>query len=159
MTVTKKMLSEYCDMQAYVKELRRKTERLAHEIDKLEERIAEIKNNGTVIDSVSGGYGGTQHYVIEGVPTKEYYEKKNRLALKKNSYEVLSPMLKKEEEKYHTMTCEVEKFITGIDDVYIKRIINLRFIENLSWNEVADCIGGGNTDMSVRQAFHRYMGD
>ena len=54
-------------------------------------------------------------------------------------------------------TNEVEEFITGIGDSRMRRIINLRFLENLSWNKVADRIGGGNTEGSVKMAFQRFM--
>ena len=54
-------------------------------------------------------------------------------------------------------TNEVEGFIASIDDSRMRRIINLRFIENLSWNKVADHIGGGNTEDSIRMAFNRFM--
>ena len=50
-----------------------------------------------------------------------------------------------------------EEFIASVQDSRIRRIINLRFIEKLSWNKVADRIGGGNTEDSVRKAFDRYM--
>lgn len=52
---------------------------------------------------------------------------------------------------------QVEEFIAGVDDSRIRRIITLRFIDNLSWNKVADRIGGNNTEDSVRKAFTRFM--
>lgn len=52
---------------------------------------------------------------------------------------------------------KVEEFIAGIDDSRMRRIISLRFTDGLSWNEVADCIGGGNTAGSVKMAFQRFM--
>ena len=52
---------------------------------------------------------------------------------------------------------QVEEFIAGVEDSRIRRIITLRFIENLSWNKVADRIGGGNTEDSVKKMFYRFM--
>ena len=52
---------------------------------------------------------------------------------------------------------QVEEFIAGVEDSRIRRIITLRFIENLSWNKVADRIGGGNTEDSVKKSFYRFM--
>ena len=54
-------------------------------------------------------------------------------------------------------TNEVEEFIAGITDSRIRRIINLRFIEGLSWVDVAVLMGGGNNEDSVRMMFNRYM--
>ena len=54
-------------------------------------------------------------------------------------------------------TNDVEEFIASIEDSRVRRIINLRFVEGLSWNQVADKIGGGNTDDSVRKVYERFM--
>ena len=50
----------------------------------------------------------------------------------------------------------VEEFIASITDSHIRRIDNLRVLEGLSWQKVADRIGG-NTEDSVRMAFERYI--
>ena len=39
----------------------------------------------------------------------------------------------------------------------IQLIANLRFIDDLSWNEIADVIGGNETDCSVKNMFYRYL--
>ena len=52
---------------------------------------------------------------------------------------------------------QLEEFVSGIDDSRMRRIVTLRFVDNLSWNEVADRIGGGNTEGSVKMAFQRFM--
>ena len=49
------------------------------------------------------------------------------------------------------------KFIYGIEDLKIRRIFILRFIEDLPWMEVADRIGGRETDYSVKSAAYRYI--
>ena len=51
---------------------------------------------------------------------------------------------------------QVAEFIASIQDSHIRRIVNLRVIDGLSWNEVARRIGG-NTEDSVRKAFERLM--
>lgn len=52
---------------------------------------------------------------------------------------------------------QVEEFIASVTDSRMRRIITLRFIENLSWNKVADRIGGGNSEDGVRMSFERFM--
>lgn len=52
---------------------------------------------------------------------------------------------------------QVEKFIASVEDSRMRRIITLRVIDNLSWNSVADRIGGGNTEDSVKKSFYRFM--
>ena len=141
--VTKKVLSQYSDLQEEVKEVRLKIERL-------EKDISKIEAGEMVIDSVSGGNGGKQNFKIEGIPFPEYSRKKTLLYARKATLQLL-------EDDLLEKTNEVEQFIASVDDSRIRRIINLRFLENKSWNEVADCIGGGNTEDSVRKSFTRFF--
>ena len=141
--VTKEVLSQYSDLQEEVKEVRLKIERL-------EKDISKIEAGEMVIDSVSGGDGGKQHFKIEGIPIPEYSRKKTLLYARKATLQLL-------EDDLLEKTNEVEEFIASVDDSRIRRIINLRFLENQSWNKVADQIGGNNTEDSVRKAFDRFM--
>ena len=54
---------------------------------------------------------------------------------------------------------KIIKFIQGIDDSLMKQIIFYRHISCMTWNEVADIIGGGNTEMGVRKAYSRFVRD
>ncbi len=48
------------------------------------------------------------------------------------------------------------EFINGIDDSLMRQIIFYRHISCMTWNEVANSIGGGNTEDSVKQAYSRF---
>ena len=141
--VSKEILSQYTSIQDEIKEVRKK-------ISQLEKDIQKIEDGEMVVDSVSGGSGGTQHFKIEGLPLPEYRRKKTLLYSRKTTLELL-------EDDLLEKTNEVEEFISKLDDSRMRRIINLRFIEKNSWNGVAKCIGGGNTEDSVRKIFTRYM--
>ena len=52
---------------------------------------------------------------------------------------------------------EVEEFIKSVDDSRMRRIITLRFNDNLSWFKVAERLGGKSTADSVRMEFNRFM--
>ena len=54
-------------------------------------------------------------------------------------------------------TNEIQRFINSIKDSHVRRIITLRVVDELSWNEVADRMGGMNTEDSVRKAFERFV--
>lgn len=140
--VSKDILNQYTDLQAECKEIREKIERLEKQIDVIE-------RSGNVVDKVSGGLGGIQSFKIEGFPYPEYSRKKTLLYARKATLTSL------EVELLETLN-EVEEFIASINDSHIRRIINLRIVDGLSWNEVADKIGG-NTEDSVRMAFNRFM--
>ena len=111
--VNKDILNQYLDLREEVKEVRNK-------IEKLEKYIEKIEQEGTVIDSVSGGNGGNQHFKIEGIPLPEYRHKKTLLYSRKTTLEIL-------ENELLEKTNEVEEFIANIKDSRIRRIINLRF--------------------------------
>ena len=141
--ISKEILTQYSDLQEEVKEVRNR-------IKSTEKQIAKIEEEGNVIDTVSGGTGGIQHFKIEGFPYPEYSRKKSLLYVRK------ATLVNLELELTETLN-QVEEFIAGVEDSRIRRIITLRFIENLSWNKVADRIGGGNTEDSVKKSFYRFM--
>ena len=141
--ISKEILIQYSDLQEEVKEVRER-------INKTEDQISKIEKDGNVIDSVCGGNGGIQHFKIEGFPYPEYSRKKTLLYARKATLASL------EMELMETLN-QVEEFIASVEDSRMRRIITLRFIDNLSWNKVADRIGGNNTEDSVKKAFYRFM--
>lgn len=51
----------------------------------------------------------------------------------------------------------LNRYIAGVDDSLIRQILTLRYINGLEWRQVAETIGGGNTEDSVRMAHSRYL--
>lgn len=141
--ISKEILIQYSDLQEEVKEVRERIERT-------ERQIAKIEEDGNVIDTVSGGGGGIQHFKIEGFPYPEYSRKKTLLYARKATLASLELELME-------MLNQVEEFITSVDDSRMRRIITLRFNDNLSWLKVAERIGGNSTADSVRMEFNRFM--
>lgn len=141
--ISKEILIQYSDLQEEVKEVRER-------IEKTEKQIAKIEDEGNVIDTVTGGSGNNQHFKIEGFPYPEYSRKKTLLYARKATLASLEMELLE-------ILNQVEEFIASLDNSRMRRIINLRFIENLSWNQVAHRIGGNVTADSVRMEFNRFM--
>ena len=51
----------------------------------------------------------------------------------------------------------LERYINDIDDSLTRLIFAFRFIDGMDWQSVADSIGGGNTDGSVKMTCYRYL--
>lgn len=121
--MTKDILAQYCDLKEEVKDLRRRIANKQAELDKIEDE-------GTVTDSVKGGYGGTQHFKISGFPYPEYSRKKTALYLYR-------AQLENAELELLELTNEVEDYIQSLTDSRIRRILRFRFIDDLRWFQVA----------------------
>lgn len=52
---------------------------------------------------------------------------------------------------------KVRSFIASIPDYQTKLIISLRFVRCLRWSQIADVIGGGNSESSVSMIAYRYI--
>lgn len=104
----------------------------------------------SVIDSVTGGDGGIQHYKIEGYPYPEYSRKRTLLIARESQ-------LQKYEIKLLKITNEVEEFIEKIENSRIRRMIEYRFLDDLTWIQVAQRMGKHHTEESCRKAIERFL--
>lgn len=108
------------------------------------------KEQISVIDSVTGGNGGIQHYKIEGYPYPEYSRKRTLLMARDNQLQVY-------EIKLLEITNEVESFIEKIENSRMRRMITYRFLDNLTWFQVAQRMGKHHTEESCRKAVERFL--
>ncbi|HCD91362.1 MAG TPA: hypothetical protein DEQ52_06705 [Ruminococcaceae bacterium] len=51
----------------------------------------------------------------------------------------------------------LERYISDIPDSLTRQIFTLRFIEGLTWEDVADKVGGHNTGYSVKKICYRFI--
>lgn len=49
------------------------------------------------------------------------------------------------------------EYINGIDDSLMRQIVFYRHVSCMTWCEVANSIGGNNTENSVKKAYSRFM--
>ena len=52
---------------------------------------------------------------------------------------------------------EISGYIETIPDIQTRLIFRLRFLRCMTWDEVADTIGGHNTVSGVKKACYRYL--
>lgn len=102
---------------------------LREKIIKIENEIAKLKEI-TARDVVSGGLGGVQHFVIEGVP--------NGIVKKKEK--ILQKRLKRlaaEELELLKVTGQAEEYIESMENMELKNMFELYYLRNMTWNQTA----------------------
>ena len=140
--MNKNLLDEYAEIREEVKILKERIERK-------KEQLAKIRSEGTVIDSVKGGYGGIQRFKIEGVPL-------GTLTLVQDQLERQEFILKCRCNKLIEQETEVERFISEMPTSELRKIATLKYIDGRSWHDVAKKMGSGRTETGVRLLLARY---
>jgi len=51
----------------------------------------------------------------------------------------------------------LNRYIESIEDSQIRMIMTLRYVNGLSWKQIAFSVGGGNTEESVKKVAYRYL--
>ncbi len=55
------------------------------------------------------------------------------------------------------MRKDIMDYILSIKDSQTRLIFKLRCMNLLEWNDIADSVGGGNTEYTVKKRFYRYI--
>ena len=141
----KDILVQYTDLQEEIRDIRRRAERAHGQMERLE-------TEGTVLDAVKGTrQDGTFGSIrIEGFPYADYEKRRRSL----QSYLL---KLAEMEEKLLELTNQAEEYINSIEDCRMRRIVQYRILDGLSWYEVADRMGGKATSDSCRMYYERFL--
>ncbi len=135
----KQILKDYVDACELVKE----TE---EDIRKLK-----AKRERTVKDSVRGSMQdfpyATQSFHIEG--TEYTYEDDRRLQEEEQ-------ILLQRKEHAEQIKLQAQQYI-NYAPVRIQRIIRMRYIKKLTWNEIAEKMGNSATEDSIKKEFQRFL--
>ena len=144
----KHILEQYTDLQA-------EERNLARRIQSLNDKILNMERGGYMVaDSVTCGRRGKKPLgtrKIQGFPLPEYNHNKECLKTYKLQLELADTKLLE-------LLKEVEEYIEGIEDSRIRRIMRYRYVDNLSWVQVAHRMGIKHTAEGCRQAVERYLG-
>ena len=117
--------------------LRLEMEDLENRIMKLEEILTGRTSRIDGMPWLNGKKDLTGDMVAQIADLREQYEERKIIALRE---------LKR-----------IEEFIAQIADSQMRLLFTLRYIDNLSWHQVAWKIGGNNTADSVRMVHNRYL--
>ena len=116
---------------------------LNREIESDKRRLAELEAAATSVTSK-----------ITGLPHAGGKSDKTALAA---DIAVLKDIVKNKIERSLLEYKRLLNYIDSIDDSLIRQIMTFRHVNGLSWNRVADSIGGGNTGDTVRIKHNRFL--
>lgn len=123
---------------------------LKTEIEVIKKQIEELDYT-TVTDSVKGSSAYfpyvARNFKIEGLDEEGYNYKFKRLRNKLN----------RKIDELMDLVEGTNEFIDSIEDSLTRQIISLRYINGLTWEQVAESIGGNNTADSVRKVAERFL--
>lgn len=51
----------------------------------------------------------------------------------------------------------LNRYITSVSDIQMRIILSLRYVNGLTWQQIADNIGGGNTADGIRKKHDRFL--
>jgi len=123
---------------------------LKKEIDMLKNQIENMDYIITT-DSISGSNPDfpyePRHFKIEGIDYDDYNRKIRKL--KKQLQRRIDELL--------NLMKETNEYINNIDDSLIRQIISLKYVDGLTWEQVAASIGGGNTAEGLRKKVQRFL--
>ena len=133
--------------------VKKEREYIAEKVMALERQIERMEQSGySVKDTVRGGEGNMHHYTIEGFPYESYSRQKTLLRVRRQQ-------LIDRDEKLAELETQVEKFLNDVTDSRIRQMISYRYIEDMSWVQIAHRMGGNNTADGCRMAVERFLRD
>lgn len=143
--VDKLVLSQYIDLQAEVNDLQKQIQRIEKELDKMEKDGIQESDivKGTRTD---GTYGTIK---VTGFPLPRWEQTRLHLRRRKEK-------LQEAYDRYLEVTNQVEEYLESLDDFRMKRILQYRFLDGLSWGEVAMKMGKKYSADSCRKQVERF---
>lgn len=153
--MNKSILEQLCDSKARTKYLRQS-------IDNIEIKIQKLNENGgiCVADSVTCGKKGKKSLgtiIVRGFPYPESQKLHNSLLRRKKQ-------LEQEEQQLLEMITEAEEYISGIENVEMRNIFSMYYIDDLNWVQVAHRMNGlyssskrKYTEGSCRRKHERFL--
>lgn len=140
----KELLKQYIDLKREYRDKKEYVERLERILRKMED------DGYSEVDSVTGGDGGKQHFKIEGFPYPVYTARKTQLLQRQLNLQDLK-------EQINNQIAVVETYINQVDDSRMRRLLTYRYIEGLSWIQVAHRMGRHHTEDSCKKAVQRFF--
>ena len=142
----KHILEQYVSMRAEQQDLIRR-------IQSLDAKLLNMEMNSIVSDTVTRGKKGKQSLGtvrIEGFPSRDYQKRKWTLRRYKQ-------MLANYDDKLLKKQIQVEEYIQGIEDSYVRQAMRYRYIDGMSWIRIGKQMH--TTEDAIRKTVSRYLED
>jgi hypothetical protein len=128
--MTKKELSQLYYLNREIEEQQRRLEELEALATSCTHHITGMPRSKGIMDRLAG-------YIAEIADLKSLLD----LNIRKCFYELN----------------RINRFINSVEDSQMRMILALRYVNGLSWDQVAASIGGGNSDKSVQMMVQRFL--
>lgn len=122
--VTKQSLSQFTNLRLEVTYLH-------NSIVKARRKLKQIEQEGAAADMVTGGYGGSQRFKIEGFPYLVYSRTKTKLL-----QDIL--LLEKKEQRLLAQTNEIYEFIDSMENPSDRMVFTMIYIDGLTQQAAAN---------------------
>jgi hypothetical protein len=119
---------------------------LDKEIQSLSTTLFEIKSSSVV---------GSKSY--PNTVTVSNYNRYSKVENKVAAIQSVESALKDKIVELQELYNKILQWIFSVDDSLVRMIYKLRYLELYTWNEVADAVGGNNTEYSVKKMAQRYL--
>ena len=140
----KALLKQLDSMRKEIKEIDAEIEECLHQVEKYSDLIVSDTVKGTRKD---GTYGSIK---ITGRERKGYKRQRKLYARKVGRKKTLKEKLERRVE-------EAEEYIESIEDSELRRLLKLRCIKNMEWQQVAECMGSKFNENKCKQRYSRFM--
>lgn len=117
---------------------------LEREIDEISKRIKEIEEMG---ESTTAQ--------LSGMPSSN--KKSDKVGECGTALAYYKELLYDAQKKRIVAEIEIVKYIETVKDAEMRRKLWLRFVRQMQWQEIADKIGGNNTEDSIRKSVNRFV--
>ena len=118
----------------------------------------EIEADQKRLEELSGMAGAPSSPALTGMPSAPHSNDSKIERLVAEIVDLQALIAAKQLQCIHERA-RLERWINDIPDSQTRQIFRYRFINGLSWVQVAHSIGGGNTEDSVKKRCYRYMRD
>lgn len=141
---------EHVNILEKLERMRKEEMGIQRRIEQTTEQLERYDRRYQVMDTVTGGSGGTQHFVIKGFPFPEYKKKCNALMESKMRQERLL-------EQIDRTLLEAEEYINGMDGSRKRLLLRFRYIDGMSYGDIARRLGESTSEDAIRMEVCRLM--